>query len=68
MPSNYAAKKAGYRAQNGKIKHFGDARDEFITAKMNGDFDRASPCTSKGMSTMPVRERGPHNKSGYVPA
>lgn len=36
---------------------FGDARD-------NGD---PKVCTSQGFSTMPRRERGPQNKSGYQP-
>lgn len=72
MPSTYAAKKAGYRAKNGKINHFGDARDTFVNDSMSDNKDvrknAKNPCTSKGLSTMPVRERTEKNKSGYVPA
>lgn len=38
-------------------KHFGDSRDRGCP----------SVCTSQGFSTMPRRERGPENKSGYQP-
>jgi len=43
---------------------FGDARDTYDASK-----PQSWPCTSaRSRSTMPRRERGPHNKSGYVPA
>lgn len=36
---------------------FGDARDAYIKAKAADDLSVRNPCTSKGLSTMPRRQR-----------
>lgn len=58
---------SGYRRKGKKIAHFGDKRDAFIEERLKGNKDAKNPCSSRGMSTMPRRERTEKNKSGYVP-
>lgn len=36
---------------------FGDARDAYLKALANGDNTAKNPCTSKGLSTMPRRQK-----------